>query len=377
MFPAALSVLIACLPLPATSAPTAPRPDDLRWFEGSLTEALGVAREQERLVVLNFGADWSDWCKQHQAENLHDPEIVELLSEFLCLDFDLSMDDEGNIIDKQAEALMRRFAVRRFPSMLCLRPDGTPEDLISGYLPVPALLMELERILAGDKTVSHYERLVGLEPAELEWRYQLALKLDDVGDAAGYQRELDAILAADPEGVSLPRRRMALGQLREHLWGCMRDPEIEPDPAELARFLAQGRYDEVLCDGWLLMAAVQSELGQAGAARDAYRTAWKHVASAQRASVGNGIAWKFWTERTELSPEEKQWALAVAQESTSAFEQASCDPLALAQYYDTLACCRYMVGEREEALRLIERCMELDPDTAEFKERYEFFDSRG
>lgn len=361
MLPIALISLLTCLPL---SVDTPPQRGDVQWFEGTLEEALAEARSEKRLVVLEFWADWSDWCTQHETDNLHDPEVVAALSEFVCISLELSVDEEGNFLDKQAEALMRRFAVRRFPTLICLRPDGTPEDLVSGFYAAPTLLMELGRIRAGDLTVSYYERQVALEPLDLEWRYKLALKLDDLGDVAGYRRELDTIVARDPEGVSLPRRRMALGQLREHLWGCMRDPEIEPDPADLEVFLAHAQYPELQSDGWLLMGAVRTELGDASGSREAYKAAWKYVPAGQRPSVGNGIAWNFWVERADLSEQEKQWALTVAQESTKAFELTSCDPVALAQYVDTLACCHYMVGDREEAIRQIERCIELDPDTA-------------
>jgi hypothetical protein len=172
-------------------------------------------------------------------------------------------------------------------------------------------------------------------------------------------------------------RRASLGLLREQLWGCMRDPDLEPDPAELVTFLRREEHPELLCDGWLLMGSVRNELGQTAASVDAFRQAWKHVPDAQRAAVGNGIAWGLWLQRDQLTPADKRFALDVAKKATETFEATSADPEALAQYLDTLACCHHMVGNRTKARQLMKRCIELAPRVREYAERLASFDARG
>ena len=363
-------------PLAAPFDDPAPR-GTVSWFEGTHAEAVQAAAERETLLVVEFWANWCGWCARHEAENLSDPQVVAALEPLVCFGADCSTDEEGNFIDPEAERLMRRYGVRRFPALVFFRPDGRPEGLVSGYLPAPKLRAEIARIRRGENTISDYEGRVERKPDDLEARYQLAIKLDAVGDVAGYQREIETIVRADPDGVSLPRRRMAFGLMREKLWGCMRDPEIQPDPAELEVFLAGETNPGLLCNAWLLMGAVQNELGSKARSREAYREAWLHVPESEVAPVGNGIAWGFWVERDGLTKEEKRFALQLAQRATERIEEESHDPIEQAMYFDTLACCYYMNGKRAKALELAKRCMELAPDDPAYRDRYELFKKRG
>lgn len=381
-----LSLALCLLPLTTGEDPVSGRPrgaeeptprGEVRWHPGSYEEALAAAAEADTLLAIEFWANWCGWCQRHEAENLSDPDVLAALEPFVSYGANISTDENDAFVDPAAEALMRRFAIRRFPTIVFVRPDGTPEGLISGFLPERALLAELDRIRRRDKTISYFERLVREEPEELEHRYRLALLLDAVGDAVGYQAHIEDIFRLDPEGKSLPRRRMALGILREKLWGCMRDPDIDPDPEELTLFLSSEQNQELLCDGWLLMGAVMDELEQRDQARAAYRAAWASVDEARLPSVGNGIAWNYWLQRSELSEEDRKFALTVAIKATRAFEKINFDPLARAQYLDTLACCYYMNGKHRKAIGLMERCIEMDPDTTAFQDRLAQFEARG
>ena len=377
-----LHLALTCALAGFAETPGAPGADDrgrgeLDWFVGSYVEGLREAERRDTLLLVEFWADWCAWCARHEAENLTSESVLERLGDFVCLAADLSVDSEGRFLDPAAAGWMNRFGIRRFPTLVFLRPDGTPEDLISGFLPADLLNAEIDRIQRGDRTRTYFERMIRDEPDELEWRYELALKLDALGDGAGYVREIQTIEARDPDGTSLPMRRMALITLREKLWGCMRDPELEPDPAELTSFLARETHAELLCDGWLLMGSVRDELGETRQSLRAFRRAWEHVAPDQVAPIGNGIAWGFWLQRERLTRSDKRFALEVARAASAAFEKISRDPVARAQYLDTLACCHYMAGDRSRAMELMRECMEAAPDVAEYRQHLELFETRG
>lgn len=349
----------------------------IAWLDASYEQALEEAGRRDALVLVEFWADWCGWCKQHERDNLTDEQVARTFERFVCFGADLSVDDDGNFFDDEAAALMKRFAVRRFPTLLFVRPDGTPEDIVSGFLPKEMLLREIERIERGERTLGYFETKMAQEPGELEWRWQYAVKLDALGDTPGFQREVAHIQAKDPEKASIPMRRMALRTLTEVLWGCMRDPEIEPDPAELETFIAKEKHPELLCDAWLLMGAVRGELGEAEASLSAYRSAWAAVPIENLPAVGNGIAWAYWTRRDELSDEDKRFALLVAIDATRELEKRDFDPLVRAMYYDTLACCYYMNGKSSKAVRLMQRCVEADPSSQGYADRLAHFEARG
>ena len=367
---------LAALAWASSATPAGDERGNVRWFEGSYAESLRSAEERDTLVALEFWADWCGWCKEQERTALRDPAVVAALEGFVCLDMDVSSDAGGEIRDETAAELMNRFQVRRFPTFVFVSADGEPQDLISGFLPTVALLDELARIRNERDTVADYRRRMREHPDDLELRYRLACKLDALGDVRGYETHLAAIAEADPEGVSLPRRRMTLGIVREQLWGCMRDPELEVDPTPLLAFLADETHASLLSEAWLLLGAVHEELGDGAGSRAAYRAAWEHVQEDQLAPVGNGVAWGFWEQRDELTRAEKRFALRVARRAVEAIGDARGDGVLLAQYLDTLACCAYMNGKRREALALAERCRELAPQQEEFRTRYEQFKAR-
>ena len=128
---------------------------------------------------------------------------------------------------------------------------------------------------------------------------------------------------------------------------------------------------------WLLMGTVQSELKHSIESRQAHRNAWQSAQGDQVPTIGNGIAWAFWTQRADLSDDDKRFALRVSTKATREFEKTNFDPVARAMYYDTLACCHYMNGNRWKAIELMERCVEADPSFTEYAERLAEFEAHG
>ncbi len=346
---------------------------DVRWFDGGLDQALARAKRSGKPVMIEFWADWCVWCERHEAENLIDRDVVASLARFECIGANLSQDEAGAFVDPVAEALMKRFAVKRFPTLVFLSADGTPQDLVAGYLPKRALVAEIDRIARNEGTVGAWSERVDRAPNDLEARYQRALKLDALGDAAGFRREIDFIQRADPTGASTPMRRMELRVLTEKLWGCMSDPEVVPDPTELEAFLAKETVPELVCDAQLLLGAVMDELGRPDESMRAYHTAWKHAEGDRIASVGNGIAWNFWTRRDEIDDDERRFALSVSKKATKSFEKTNFDPLARAMFYDTLACCYFMNGNRAQAIKWIDRSIANAPGVQEYVDHLELF----
>ena len=88
---------------------------------------------------------------------------------------------------------------------------------------------------------------------------------------------------------------------------------------------------------------------------------------------GNTVASKFYESRDELSPADKAFALEVAARAAKAAEaESQVDPEArerLVHALDVYACCLSMNGKKDEALKQLERCKELDPNAEVWKDR--------
>ena len=150
------------------------------------------------------------------------------------------------------------------------------------------------------------------------------------------------------------------------------------DLTELREFLKSETYDEILFDGWYAIYSItdraakrekKGETPRQALRKDARAAAvklWRHTPSKHHAMLGNTIAWGFYEDVEQLTDEEKSFALKVAKVAVEADSTN-------ANIVDTYACCLFINGKVDEALKQVERCIELDPAKEEWKKRKEGF----
>jgi Flp pilus assembly protein TadD len=98
----------------------------------------------------------------------------------------------------------------------------------------------------------------------------------------------------------------------------------------------------------------------------AARELWSNTPEERHAGMGNNIAWSLYELRAEIGAEDKAFALEVAKVAAKAAPED-------ASVIDTLACTLHMNGQVEEAVKTVKRCLELEPDNAEWQRRLEEF----
>ena len=366
------------------------------WFEGTYNEALRQARKEERLVFVAMLPDWSEMSGRILTETFQDPRVVELLSEHVCYRVDTE--------DPRGKQLVDRFHVENFPSLLFLDGRGNVEEVIQGFIPAEPLLFEVDRVHRGDQTVSDFRGRVQEHPDDLDARLALANKLQWIGDARGHEREVGFIRQMDPHGESQAGARLVMWDL---MWQTVSAEQEggHADFGEIEAFLEATPHHGVGFDGWQWVSASREQRGDGEGARRALRKAWPHVADGDRLAFANEVAWETWVHREEMGDEDRAFALelataavdlaraALAEEAGGCCDgEGACDACSeggdavdgqlvdaaeaearkgawLAAYLDTLACAHYMNGSADEAVTLVEECIELAPDVGEYQER--------
>jgi thiol:disulfide interchange protein DsbD len=91
----------------------------LAWL-ASESEALRLAREQGRPLVVDFMAEWCLPCKEMELKVFSEPRVAGALSEFVLLKVDLTREDE----DEALPLLKKRYGVRTLPAVRLVSPDG-------------------------------------------------------------------------------------------------------------------------------------------------------------------------------------------------------------------------------------------------------------
>ena len=370
-----LAATVLCAPVSAAPSATLDH-GQVDWFEGTYEEALAKAAEEERLVFIDFWTDWCIWCKRLDADVFSQESVATALSDMVCL----SLDAES----VQGAPVALLFKVSSFPTLLVLNPGGDVRDSIGGYMPPEEFIAEIERIEANVDTLSVWRERAAADPTNIELLYDYAEKLKRVGDKDGHAAQLAAIHELDPEGKSLPGRRLRYGKLSARVDAQAARGQYA-DLTELHAFLELETEQELLFRGSFLvwrveefncrMSALDGSTPETVAGYHANQLAaarkvWEFTAQEDHAAVGNQIAWTAWGARDTLSDEHKAFALELA----LAAHATDVDDTSL---LDTLGCVLFMNGDRAGALEKVQRCVELEPDDERWAKRFDEFTAEG
>ncbi len=363
--------------------------DRIEWFMGTWTQLLERARTENRVVFVDFQTDWCSWCRVMENRTFTQPEVIAAMRPMLCW----SVDGEGDA----GRELVSEFGVNVYPSFLFVDPGGTPRDLLRGYLSPTPFKAEVERILRDEGTLTGLARSVegngndlllrleyalklgslsrsterarqlelalgmleneiGFDASDVAVRHRVALLLRDLGRELEARGQIAAIKRLDPEGKSLTSRRIALDEAVDRL-----DKRL--DPSALRAFVAKETDGRLCFEAWRRLAQYEGTMvprdkdgaeAHRTAQRAALAKAWENVPEGEIARFGGKLAWAFYEQREVLDPEEKAFAVRVA-------ERASASAPHDTDLIDTLACCLWAAGDHAGARAAIERAIELAP----------------
>lgn len=365
----ALPLSLVLSPPGAASAAVHARTDDhgaLPWFEGSYSELLAAAKAADKPVMIDFWTKWCGWCKRLDRDVFSDAAVIETLDGFLVFNVDAE--------SQAGRKVAGRFKVSSYPTLVFLDPDGSPRDMLRGYLPAAEFKAEAERLLRNEDTLGGYLARIAADPDDLDARLGLAKKYETFNDVIGRQRELREIEARDPKGET---QAGEYGRLEREKNGILaawqRTREI--DTAGLEAFLVESKYPAVRHAGWSHVAYTRYREAKqlAGSApaerlaelrrlsRAAFEKAWQSCPEAERIPAGVDML-NAYCETFDLTPQQKAFALGVAR---GLARTAPEDPPVL----DALARTEQAAGAWEEALETMRRCVALEPENPRWKRR--------
>ncbi|HNY10959.1 MAG TPA: DUF255 domain-containing protein, partial [Candidatus Wallbacteria bacterium] len=112
----------------------------IKWYE-YLTEALKLARENNKPIMVDAYTEWCGWCKKMDKETFSDQSVIELSSSFICL----------RVNPEEDEMFSNKYTVKDFPSVIFLKPDGTEITRQVGFKTTDDFLKILKSVLEKSK----------------------------------------------------------------------------------------------------------------------------------------------------------------------------------------------------------------------------------
>jgi thiol-disulfide isomerase/thioredoxin len=117
----------------------AQNPETAVWLDRP-QEAWNRAQAENKLVLIDFYADWCGWCKVMEKESFAQPAFLELTRDLVLLRVDIEKLEEG-------KQLGRRYQADNLPLLVLASSRGQEIARLEGYLPTSRLLSRLQREL--------------------------------------------------------------------------------------------------------------------------------------------------------------------------------------------------------------------------------------
>lgn len=154
----------------------------------SYSAALAQAKKTNRLIMIDFYADWCGWCKRLDATTYKDPQVVKLAAQFVPVKLDT---------ERAGRSLAQKYGVTGLPTILFLSASGQVEGRIGGYMPPDRFAQEIKGIA---QTHREFPKMVARYKAH-PGDAQAALKLVQVYVKRGKQAEAVQVLTKAEQHV--------------------------------------------------------------------------------------------------------------------------------------------------------------------------------
>lgn len=111
----------------------------IQFYKGTWNEALTIARKENKIIFLDLSATWCGPCKSLKANTFTSAEVAEYYNaNFINVELDGEKGDGA--------ALVRKYEVKGYPTLLFINPNGKVVKEALGYQDVKEFL-ELGRSL--------------------------------------------------------------------------------------------------------------------------------------------------------------------------------------------------------------------------------------
>ena len=334
----------------AASGPGAAVVTGIRWYQGSLDEALAAANEGGKLVFAEVGTYWCPPCHRLDEETFTARDVVEALAKnYVAVRIDAEKGDGPQQVE--------RYRVQAYPTLLVLEPSGVEKGRIVDFVGPVELLAALRRIEEGGNVLDELERKVEMEPDDLETRYRLGHAHALAGQRERAEKHYTIVLAADPKGLLGFASKVAYDRAHYFVHKLDHDPERA---IELYRSLQRRFPDSV--EALRAYRQIGRALHELGRDEEAIASLEQMVAEDPQ-DVDLRASYGWFSFRNKLAPER---ALE------SVMKGVTFDPDNAELHYlqaELLA----LLGRDREALAAIERAAGIEPRSAFYRQQVQRF----
>ncbi|MBS1514669.1 MAG: thioredoxin fold domain-containing protein [Bacteroidetes bacterium] len=163
--------------------------DEIAFEKGTFNEILKKAKEQNKIVMIDFITDWCIWCK-HLDMRVYSNKAVVKYAEKHQINWKTDAEKEG-------KDLAKKYGVNSYPTLLFVDADGNEIDKIIGFYPAPDFLENIKKINERKSSLAYLQSNYNNNKTDLKANLDLANRLIAEGKADDAKKYLNYIIQTD------------------------------------------------------------------------------------------------------------------------------------------------------------------------------------
>lgn len=164
---------------------------DVEFMNGTYAEVLGKAKQENKIIMIDFVTDWCKWCVETDRKVYTNPDVYSFAN---TQQINWKIDAEKG----EGPDLAKKYGVKGYPTIVFTDSEGAEIDRIYGYLPADQFLVKMKDYHAGVNTYSSLKKLVETSPEDPGANYNFADKIVSNGLEEDAKAYLMKTISADP-----------------------------------------------------------------------------------------------------------------------------------------------------------------------------------
>ena len=167
--------------------------DEIIFEKGTFKDVLSKAKEQKKVLMVDFYTDWCKWCVELDRKVYTENSVAGFANKN---QINWKVDAEkGEGID-----LAKKYNISGFPTIVFIDGNGKEIDRIVGYYPAPEFLQMMKDYNSGVNTTGSLKDMIKKDPNDPEANYKLAeKKINNEGKMDEAKVLLEKVIKADPQ----------------------------------------------------------------------------------------------------------------------------------------------------------------------------------
>lgn len=165
--------------------------EDVSFSKGSYQEIIDMAKQQNKVIMIDFVTDWCKWCIETDRKVYTDPEVAGFAN---TNQINWKLDAEKG----EGPDLAKKYGVKGFPTIIFTDAEGIEIDRIYGYVPAEMFLKKMKDYNTGTNTFGSITKMLEANPDDAIANYMMADKISSNGLEGDVKVYLNKTITLDP-----------------------------------------------------------------------------------------------------------------------------------------------------------------------------------